>query len=540
MKKLDSKKFKSIIEYGTRNLEANCAEVNRLNVFPVPDGDTGTNMVLTLKNGLKAISGTSDLLPVLSSKFSGAIVLGARGNSGVIISQFFKGISDVFAQGSQEATLPCFISAFDKGVALAYEAVAHPVEGTVLTVLRDVRDELKKSRENLSDFEEAMALVCNIARSSLERTPELLPILKKAGVVDSGAAGMVYFFEGVLKYLNGEEITADAALDAAYVDYSSYNSKSKFELGFCTEILLQLLEAKERIQYDEFKKTLKTLGGSLVISKEGDKLKIHIHTPFPEKVMLYCHRFGEFLSLKIENMTVQHKQSERKFLRSEQSGECDIFVIAVAYDRLVQQTLSQMGADVVMFSREAPSSADYLEAFELAKKKDIVLFPNSSNAMMSALQAVSMYKDSRVEVLRSDSVAACYSFLAVMDFEQTDLEIIRDSFNSATDELSVVQIARAQRDVAFDGLTVSKGDFFAYYKKEILGTDSSLERLAVQTIRHISSKKDVCVVNLFFGKALSGTQIEAITQNISGAFPELEIAVIPTEDTACHITLSLE
>ena len=540
MKKLDIKQYKSIIEYGTRNLEAHCSEVNRLNVFPVPDGDTGTNMVLTLKNGLKAISEGSTSFGALCSDFSSAIVLGARGNSGVIISQFFKGMSEIISKCTQEITVECFISSFERGVELAYESVAHPVEGTVLTVLKDVKSALRKNGESLEDFETAISLICYTARKSLETTPELLPILKKAGVVDSGAAGMVYFFEGAFKYLNGEDIRANDALEASYVDYSSYNSKSKFDLGFCTEILLQLLDSSEPFVYDEFKKMLKTLGGSLVLSKEGDKLKIHIHTSHPEKVMLYCHRFGEFLSLKIENMTVQHDQKNKKFLISSGNEECEIFVIAIAYDPLVQQTLSSMGADAVMLSREAPSSEDYLEAFKLAGGKDIVLFPNSSNAVMSAKQAAGMYSGSKVAVLDSTSVAACYSFLAAMDFEESDVDAVKESFDSASEELVVVQISKATRDVEFDGQAIEKDNFFAYYKKEILGIDASLGRLALRVIKAMSVKRELAVANLFFGNALSEPQMDGIVKNISEAFCDLEVVAIPTEDTVCHITLSLE
>jgi dihydroxyacetone kinase-like predicted kinase len=206
----------------------------------------------------------------------------------------------------------------------------------------------------------------------------------------------------------------------------------------------------------------------------------------------------------------------------------------------MQQTLSKMCADVVMFSREAPSSADYLEAFKLAGKKNILLFPNSSNAVMSAQQAVSMYNASRVTVLETTSVAACYSFLATIDFEDDDLDGLRESFARFAEDFTVVQISKTTKDVEFDGVNIAKDSFFAYHKKEILGVDASLGRVAQRVIKKISLSKEISVVNMFFGKALSENQIEGITANISEAFDDLEIVAIPTEDTVCHITLSLE
>jgi len=539
LKKIDSNQYKSILEFGTRNLEAHCTQINELNVFPIPDGDTGTNMVLTLKNGLKAISDSSSFLPVLCADFASAIVLGARGNSGVIISMFFKGISDVFAKNT-EIAVSNFIKAFENGVNLAYDAVAHPVEGTILTVLKDSLDALRKSEKKLSDFEEAISLVYETSRLSLERTPELLPILKKAGVVDSGAAGLVYFFEGALKYFRGENIDVNDAVEAVYVDYSAYNRKSTFEFGFCTEILLQLLDSKEAFEYDAFKKTLKTLGGSIVLSKEEDKIKIHLHTLLPEKVMIYCHRFGEFLSVKIENMTVQHKRSAQKFLRTAYSEDCSFAVVSVAFDKLVQKTLSQMGSDVVILGKEAPSSADFLEAFQLSRKKDILVFPNSSNAVMSAQQAASLYDQGSVTVLDCTSVAACYAFLAELDFEQTDLSKIKKSFAQTIRDLLIIQISKATRDVAFDNQAINKDDFFAYHEKEIFGIDSALNALVTKVVKKIAHKKEVSVISLFFGKMVSELQREALLEELGKNFKEIEFLTIPTEDTVCHITVSLE
>ncbi|MBO5249041.1 MAG: DAK2 domain-containing protein [Clostridia bacterium] len=245
---INGRHYQSLIDYGIRNLMRHCDEVNDLNVFPVPDGDTGTNMVKTLQNGFNAIRGSTEELPALTRKFAKAVVFGARGNSGVIVAQFFKGFSEGLIDVT-EADCIHIASALSSGVNAAYRAVAHPVEGTILTVLRESSRHVAKNLEDggISNVNELIARFLEQAKRSLDNTPDLLPILKSAGVVDSGGAGILYIFEGMNKYLNGEPLadaTAEPSSDKA-VDYTLFNRTSCFEYGYCTECLLQLTEGRE-------------------------------------------------------------------------------------------------------------------------------------------------------------------------------------------------------------------------------------------------------------------------------------------------------
>lgn len=310
VKAIDGVCFRQMIEYGVKNLEAHRREINRINVFPVPDGDTGTNMVVTVRNGLAALSTDETSLSTIARKFSRAVVFGARGNSGVIFSQFLGGMSECFAE-SESADCRLFSASLGSGVRRAYGAVSEPVEGTMLTVLRDATDAVVKSEE--TDPETLISLFVESARKSVELTPTLLPVLLSSGVVDSGGAGVVRFFEGIKKYFDGEgigESESDGNEAQSAPDVSVFNRKSEFEYGYCTEALLQLLARMEPLSEQRFRLDLGELGESVAVSVGEDKAKIHVHTQSPEQILEYCHRFGEFLTLKIENMTVQNVASK--------------------------------------------------------------------------------------------------------------------------------------------------------------------------------------------------------------------------------------
>ena len=460
MDRINGSVFRDMIRYGLYNLEAHRATVNDLNVFPVPDGDTGTNMGLTVKNGYKAIEHAEGDLSRVSLAFANAAVFGARGNSGVILSQFFRGLAAGF-EGYAEADAAVLSGALDMGCAYAYRAVAKPVEGTILTVLGDIAAEVRDHLSSLRSVEETVDLMTAAAKVSLEHTPDLLPILKKAGVVDSGGSGMVYFFEGIRKYLKGEEITAPAETaggEGEYVDYSLFNRDSDFSYGYCTELLLQLTVAEAEFSQDDFSEALRGLGESIVTSFEGDKVKVHIHTPTPEQVMAYCHTFGEFLTLKIENMSVQHTGLTTKFLVSPPDGDAALAVVAVAPNPLLQRMLADMGADVVILSEEAPSSNDFLEAFDRVEAEKILVFPNSSNSILSAMQAGSMYKRAKVRVLNCRSVPECYVSLPVIDFTDPDIHAAAGAVHDTLSHLRKVSVAHASKSVRYGERSIVKTD----------------------------------------------------------------------------------
>ena len=543
MENINGPVYRDMLRYGLSHLEAHRATVNDLNVFPVPDGDTGTNMVMTLKNGFRAIEHGEGDLATLSRGFADSAVFGARGNSGVILSQFFRGLSEGFS-GYGEADIFVLADAMDRGCACAYKAVAKPVEGTILTVLRDIASALREGLSALRNIDGAVELMTVSAKESLERTPELLPILKKAGVVDSGGAGFLYFLEGVLRYLKGEplsspiEQTAEGASD--FVDYSLFDRDSDFSLGYCTELLLQLTAAPGEFDYNEFLTRLNTLGESVVASPEGDKVKVHIHTPTPEAVLAYCHRFGEFLTMKIENMSVQHTGRVEKILCAPTEEDAVLAVVAVAPNQKLQRMLSEMGADAVILSEEAPSSQDFLEAFDRVTAGEILVFPNSSNSILSAIQAGSMYKGARVTVLNCRSVAQCYASLPIIDFADGDIHATVTAIHDTIGHLKEISIAHAVKTVRYGDKTITQNDYFALIGDEVLTVGASFAEVARRALETVLSEEEWDVITLFYGKGRSEEEMTALAETAEELSGGAEVSTISTLDPIYDLVITLE
>lgn len=539
IKKLNGSSYKNMIHYGINHLDKNCAVVNDLNVFPVPDGDTGTNMVMTMRNGFHSIPEDTEALSGIAKSFANATVFGARGNSGVIVSQFFKGISESL-KDEYDADCAELARALDMGCAYAYAAVANPVEGTILTVIKDAVAAVKSELDSIETIDELIAIFITEARRSLENTPNLLPILAKAGVVDSGGSGLIYFFEGMQRYLNGEALeSVDSGVITQTVDYSLFNRNSSFEYGYCTELLIQLTVEPEAFDYPTFVRRIGELGDSTVTSLEDDKVKVHIHTPYPEGILTFCHQFGEFLSLKIENMSVQHTQTAQKILCSKQPASSEFAVIAVAPNEMLQSMLVDMGADAVIMSEEVPSSQDFLEAFEKLTVGDIIVFPNSSNSILSAMQAGSLYKKARVTVLNCRSIAQCYSALAMIDYDSDVNTVVRE-VNDTIRNICEVSIVHASKNIKYGTRNIVKNDYFALFGDEILFSANKIENVVELTASEIASQHDSCVLNLFYGKNLTQKQAEELADVIRTLDLELEICIISTRNPIYDLIMSFE
>ena len=548
LKQLNGVSLLDLLQGGIDNLEAHRSYLNELNVFPVPDGDTGTNMLMTLRYGLTGIKGSPTDADVCMSQFATAAVFGARGNSGVILSQFFKGIAEELSHHT-EADCAVLTAALANGYRLAHGAVAKPVEGTILTVMREAAEALQAA----SSFDDADALVSaylETARLSLARTPDLLPVLKKAGVVDSGAAGLVCFFEGVQKRLRGEEIVKESTEEAQSAaphapDLSLVNKDTDFSLGYCTEGLIQLKIDVADFNAAEFGRGLEPLGTSIVTSLEGDKLKLHIHTRRPGRVLDYCQQIGEMLTVKIENMTLQHLEKQQaaekaeKFLVSESVGEAAFAVVAVATTAQMQQTFLEMGADVVILSDIAPSSGDFMEAFALTKSKDILVFPNSANSILSSMQAGGLYRKGRVTVLNCRSTGECYASLSVMDFDGTAGEAV-DAAKGTIAGLYEVGVYHAVKDAVYGSKRIAKNAFFSLCDKKILHVDSSLRAVTVETVKKTLAHAEYGVLTVFCGKDMAEEYVESLIESLEALGLDLEIAAVYTEETLYSLSLLFE
>lgn len=537
--------YRDMMDYGLRNLTIHCDILNNLNVFPVPDGDTGTNMVMTLQSGLRSIENTNDDLDVVAQKFAGAIIFGARGNSGVIASQFFRGISECFSNVHQ-ADVALLTEALENGVKAAHAAVATPVEGTILTVVREATQAVKSHLHEIENMNQAIDIFTEQAKKSLENTPNLLPVLKDAGVVDSGGAGIVYFFEGVQKYLNGETLDVETTQPQnKAIDYTAYNKESEF-YGYCTECLLQLLDTKEPFDFEIFKNTLMNMGDSLVTYCEEDKVRVHIHSFAPGEIMQYCQRFGEFLSVKVENMAVQHtesvsnKEPETEILRSHRKNDYGFAVVAVAADRKMGQTFLDMGADVVVVSTKNLSSEDFMQACEKVKAPEILIFPNNSNSILAAMQAVRLYDRAKLRVINCGDIAKCYASLAIIDFTETEIDVIVEGITETINNLYTVAVSRSVKTMTYGDIAIQKDDFIAMSGDDLLAVEKTLEAVVLETTKQVMEEEERSVMTVFYNEGVSTNQLELIVTQIQEQYPYLEVCTVPTEEKIYDLSISFE
>lgn len=544
VERIDAQHYYNLIDYGIRNLSIYRDYVNALNVFPVPDGDTGSNMVMTLQSGFCAMEDNSSQLSDMAKSFSHAVIFGARGNSGVIISQFFKGISESFYD-KISADAKAFSDALENGVKCAYTSVANPVEGTVLTVVREgteyVKSELDKGAINtINDVIDAFLTK---ARTALENTPEMLPVLKSAGVVDSGGAGIVYVFEGMEKYLNNEPISQveSQSSEEVAVDFSAFNSKSVFEYGYCTEVFIQLMDNKQQFDRGDFLIELEQMGDSLVTVCDEDKVKVHIHTFTPEKVLDYCHNFGEFLTLKIENMNVQHSSTKQE-AEPEILSDSHIAVVAVAHDNAMKKHFKEMGADIVMLGDHTcpPAAADFVKEFRKLPSDTIIVFPNSKNTQLVAEQAGKLYDKAQVIVIPTKSDAECYAALPMVDFGSEDVPEMIKSLNDTVKNVTIVLVARAQKDASYAGQSIKKDDFVALKGEHLLATGQVLEDVALEATKWILSTRECDILTIFKGKNISDSVTDRMEEFIESQYVYTETEVIETENTFLSLVLSFE
>lgn len=548
-RQLDGALLRDLLDYGIRNLSNHCEEVNALNVFPVPDGDTGTNMVTTLRNGYGAIRAESTLLYDIARQFSGAVVYGARGNSGVIVSQFFKGICEYIckSEGREQLSCPQLTEALRRGVGFAYDSVSHPTEGTILTVVREATEYIEKSKIGEdADVSDLLRLWINRARISLENTPNLLPTLKRAGVVDSGGIGIIYVFEGMQKYINGESLEASAnAPTSEVVDYSNFSRYSKFEFGYCTEFLLQLTDDAEPFDSDAFKAKLEMLGDSIVYSLEGDKIKLHIHSRKPVLILAEAHRYGEFLSLKIENMSVQHtalKSAEGKVVDSHKRSDGAYAVVAVSHSESLTRLFEDMGADVVISlgKNDTPCVQDFIDAYRAAGNEKILVFPNNINYVLTANQARELYGEGEVVVLKSRTVADCYSALAFSDFLCEDFDEVVGNASEVIENIYAVRITTAARDAVYGDVELEEGDVIAISGITLLGVGDDVCSVACDVISRVMDEDERDCITVFHSSDLSCDVMNSIKDFVSANYVYTEINFVSADDGGEELLISFE
>ncbi|MBR4905316.1 MAG: DAK2 domain-containing protein [Clostridia bacterium] len=521
--------YAGMISGGADHLGCYRKAVNDLNVFPIPDGDTGDNMLATVYSGADAVERDTDAdLATVADRSAHGMLLGARGNSGVILSRIFSGINKGFA-GVKEATLPVISGAMEYGVEEAYRAVPVPVEGTILTVFRDGVRYANGRITDDSTLETYFTDLLGEMQRSLERTPELLPVLREAGVVDSGGAGLIYIFEGMRRSLVGEAVERkEAHTETKKADLDAFGADSVLEYGYCTEFLLRLQNAKgdpEAFDLPAFVEYLNSVGNSVVAFREGSILKVHVHTMRPGDILNRCQRYGEFLTLKVENMSLQHNETELPEVTvTAPKPRKKAGIVAVAAGAGLKETFLELGTDVVIDGGQSmnPSTADFLDAFDRTNADVIFVFPNNGNVLMTAKQAKDLYPASDIRVLNTHTVGEGYAAISMMDTNAGEPDEIVAELDEIIRSVTTGFVSRASRNAEKDGVHVRSGDFIGFIGDTIYVNDCD----AVDTAMQLSKEMHVenCgVLLLLVGQDAPEAEADALCSALTKSYPRTEV-----------------
>lgn len=532
MDTITAQTFQGMAENGLRNLKAHYQEINDLNVFPVPDGDTGTNMTATLKGGVEAMEKEqSDRLCDKASALSKGMLLSARGNSGVILSQFFAGIASAF-EGLEKATLSEFASALESGTSTAYKAVVNPVEGTILTVAKDGTQAVKEALGRMQSLESVFGLLSESMSVSLKNTPNLLPVLKEAGVIDSGGAGLLSVMDGMRKELLGEEIEDSSfsgpSNSSSPIDTSAFNEDSVLTYGYCTEFILQLQNCKngpETFDLNGMIETFKGFGDSIVALRQGNIVKVHVHTKNPALPIEYAQRWGEFLTFKMENMNLQHNEVLlNKELAMANAERKDYAIVSVAPSAEIAELFRSLKADQIVSGGQSmnPSADDFVQAFRSCNAENILVFPNNGNVVLTAKQAASLFQGSNVVVIPSKSIVEAYSALQLIDFESAGLEENLETIRQAIESVVSGEVSTAIRDSLNNGISVKKGDAIGILSGEIVCDEPSAIDCLLKTIAAVEDIEERSVITVFFGEGVDEATKEDVSERLSKAYPLMD------------------
>ncbi|MCY7860686.1 DAK2 domain-containing protein [Bacillus haynesii] len=540
IRNLDGKAFAEMVLYGAHHLSQNANVVDALNVFPVPDGDTGTNMNLSMTSGAKEVEqiDTANIGKVAQS-LSRGLLMGARGNSGVILSQLFRGFGKSIEQKSDINTKE-FAAAFQAGVDTAYKAVMKPVEGTILTVAKDAAKKAVLTAQTETDIIKVMEAVVNEAEASLERTPELLPVLKEVGVVDSGGKGLLYVYEGFLASLKGEKLSEKAASLPSLDDLvsaehhknaQSHMNTEDIEFGYCTEFMVKLDSGKRNFNEDAFRQDLSGFGDSLLVVSDENVAKVHIHAEYPGEVMTYAQKYGSLINMKIENMREQHSailsQNKRETAAPAEKAPAEkqpYGIVTVAMGEGIAELFESIGATKVIEGGQTmnPSTEDIVQAIKDANAETVVILPNNSNIVMAANQAADV-AGQHVIVIPTKTVpqgmAALLAFNPALEADENEAAML-----GAIGEVKSGQITYAVRDTNIDGIDIKKGDFMGILNGKIVETASDQLTAAKKLIAGMIDE-DSEIVTVIKGEDAPEEEAEELAAFISETYEDVEVEV---------------
>ena len=528
MQKINSALLKEMFLGGANNLINNKAYVDKLNVFPVPDGDTGTNMSLTLKSAIEEIENSPcNNLKEVGDAITKGSLMGARGNSGVILSQILRGFSKAI-ETKEELDIHDFAMSLDSAKKVAYKAVIKPVEGTILTVIRETADYAREVYLNYDDFNIFFDDLVIKANEVLQKTPELLKELKNAGVVDSGGQGLVFFFEGMVKTFKGEDLSV-------YKEETSSSNKlfeedihildEDPEFGYCTEFMLKT----DKLKPLELQEKIEHMGNSLIVVGSDDIIKVHIHSNNPGKVLEIAGEYGELDRMKIENMRLEFKERLEENKKAHEKSQDEVLenkkpfsIISVSVGKGLNDIMRDFGVDYVIEGGQTmnPSTNDFINAIEKITQEDIFIFPNNSNIIMAANQAKDI-SNKNIKVIPTKNIPQCLQALISMN-TFVSFDDNEKLMNEAITRVKSGQVTFAVRDTQSNGFNIKKDDFIGLSEKEILSCESSVNSATLSLIKAMIDENSE-IISIFYGEDVKPDDAEIFSKQLEEEFTECEI-----------------
>lgn len=523
-KTINGSVLKQMILNAAKILEINRATVDSLNVFPVPDGDTGTNMSLTLQSATKEVLAcpTNKVLDLSEAITKGAL-RGARGNSGVILSQILRGMCNVF-KTVEEIDIRTFSAALKNGAEVAYGAVSKPKEGTVLTVIRMVAETAQSIRRKCPDFETFFTEIIESGNAALELTPTLLPVLKKAGVVDAGGKGLMFVLEGMQKAVLGEDVSGEVVVPVEKpseggIEHADIRSLAEIEFAYCTEFFIINLKKKTTVaDIERFKEYLMSIGDSVIVIGDLEFVKVHVHTNSPGVALTKALELGELDKLKIENMLEQNRALIRKY----EAEKKEMGMVSVSAGDGLSRIFKDLSVDAVIEGGQSmnPSASDIADAVQKINADNVFVFPNNKNIILAAEQAKSLVENRTIHVIPTKNIpqgfAAALAFNPELPVDENKANMIH-----ALDAVTVGQVTYAVRNTKLYGFELSVGDIMGLDNKKILATGKSVADVTLELVEKLRSDEEI--ITLYYGQDVSEEDANALRDRIQEKYPDCDI-----------------
>ena len=555
MSKITTSLLQEMVEAAATRLGKQAEYVNSLNVFPVPDGDTGTNMGMTMDNGAKAVSDqTASTVGEVGQILSKGLLMGARGNSGVITSQLFRGFGQSI-KGKIELDGKDLASAFQSGVEVAYKAVMKPVEGTILTVSRGAATAAIKKAESTDDAVEVMRAALEGAKAALAKTPEMLPVLKEVGVVDSGGQGLVFIYEGFLSALTGEYIASEdfQATPATMTEMinaehhksvAGHVATEDIKFGYCTEIMVALKQGPTYVKdfdYEEFRNYLSNLGDSLLVVNDDEIVKVHVHTEDPGLVMQEGLKYGALVKVKVDNMRNQHDAQVQKeeAVQTEQSAPKDFALITVVAGDGLAVIFKSQGVDYVISGGQTmnPSTEDIVKAIEQVNAKNVIILPNNKNIFMAAQSAAEVV-DVNAAVVETRTVPQGFTSLLAFDPSQS-IEANVEAMTASLSDVTSGSVTLAVRDTTIDGLEIHENDILGMVDGKILVSTPDMDQALLDTFDKMIDE-DSEIIMIYVGEEGNKEQAQTIADKLEAAHEDIEVEIFQGDQPVYPYIFSVE